>query len=87
MTATWVVTPERRAAGSGWRLAGGGADGVGGFFERMFAPRVLRRLNAEELEWLDRYDRTASPGSSSAGSYHGAIKWRDAISRLCKSDV
>lgn len=34
-----------------------GAGGVGGIFERLFAPRVLRRLYAEELERLDAYAR------------------------------
>lgn len=32
-----------------------GAGGVGGIFERLFAPRVLRRVYAEELERLDAY--------------------------------
>jgi hypothetical protein len=30
-------------------------------FERLFAPRVLRRLYADELERLDRYARAAPP--------------------------
>ena len=34
-----------------------GAGGVGGFFERLFAPRVLRRMYADELARLDRYAR------------------------------
>jgi hypothetical protein len=34
-----------------------GAGGIGGFFERTFAPRVLRRLYADELERLDAYAR------------------------------
>jgi len=34
-----------------------GAGGVGGFFERRFAPRVLRRTYADELTRLDRYAR------------------------------
>jgi uncharacterized protein YndB with AHSA1/START domain len=34
-----------------------GAGGIGGFFERTFAPRVLRRLYADELERLDNYAR------------------------------
>ena len=29
-----------------------GASGIGGFFERMFAPRALRRLYGEVLEKL-----------------------------------
>lgn len=34
-----------------------GAGGIGGFFERTFAPRVLRRLYADELERLNQYAR------------------------------
>jgi hypothetical protein len=34
-----------------------GAGGIGGFFERAFAPRVLRRLYADELKRLDAYAR------------------------------
>ena len=62
MVTTWAVTPE----GSGCRVRietrWQGAGGVGGLFERLFAPRVLRRLYADELERLDRYARTAPPG-------------------------
>jgi hypothetical protein len=32
-----------------------GAGGIGGFFERTFAPGVLRRLYSDELQRLDRY--------------------------------
>jgi Polyketide cyclase / dehydrase and lipid transport len=34
-----------------------GAGGVGGLFERMFAPRVLRAIYADELKRLDAYAR------------------------------
>ena len=34
-----------------------GADGIGGFFERLFAPRVMRGIYADELERLDAYAR------------------------------
>ena len=34
-----------------------GAGGIGGFFERTFAPRVMRRMYAEELTRLDAYAR------------------------------
>jgi hypothetical protein len=55
LVTTFTVSP----AGSGstvridtcWQ----GAGGVGGFFERTFAPRVLRQIYADELERLDRY--------------------------------
>lgn len=32
-----------------------GAGGIGGFFERTFAPRALRRLHLDELERLNAY--------------------------------
>ena len=34
-----------------------GAGGVGGFFERLFAPRVMQRIYTDELERLDSYAR------------------------------
>jgi uncharacterized protein YndB with AHSA1/START domain len=34
-----------------------GAGGIGGVFERFFAPKALRRVLAEELERLDAYAR------------------------------
>ena len=34
-----------------------GWGGVGGFFERLFAPRVMRGIYADELERLDAYAR------------------------------
>ncbi len=37
-----------------------GAGGVGGFFERLFAPRAMRRMYADELARLDRYAREQS---------------------------
>ena len=62
MVTTWVVTPEgpgcRVRVETRWQ----GSGGVGGVFERLFAPRVLRRLYADELERLDRYARTVPPG-------------------------
>jgi uncharacterized protein YndB with AHSA1/START domain len=37
-----------------------GAGGFGGLMERLFAPRVLMKLYAEELDRLDRYARDVS---------------------------
>jgi hypothetical protein len=34
-----------------------GAGGVGGFFERLFAPPTMRRIYADELERLNTYAR------------------------------
>jgi hypothetical protein len=39
-----------------------GAGGVGGFFERLFAPRAMRRMYADELDRLDRYAREQAAG-------------------------
>jgi uncharacterized protein YndB with AHSA1/START domain len=59
---TWVVTPDGPGCQVRLETRWQGAGGVGGLFERLFAPRVLRRLYAEELERLDRYARTVPPG-------------------------
>jgi hypothetical protein len=34
-----------------------GASGIGGLFERMLAPRVMRAIYADELRRLDAYAR------------------------------
>jgi hypothetical protein len=38
-----------------------GAGGIGGFFERMFAPRVMRAIYADELERLNVYALAQPP--------------------------
>ena len=53
---TFTVTPRGAdasvvAISTSWQ----GASGIGGFFERMFAPRVLRGIYADELERLNAY--------------------------------
>ncbi len=54
---TFTVTPDGAASrvkiDTTWR----GASGIGGFFERRFAPRVLRSIYEEELRRLDTYAR------------------------------
>ena len=54
---TFTVMPEgdhsRVRITTTWQ----GAGGIGGLFERLFAPRVLRSLYADELTRLDRYAR------------------------------
>ena len=54
---TFTVSPQ--GAGSVVRISGAwdGAGGIGGLFERMFAPRVLRGLYEDELKRLDAYAR------------------------------
>ena len=39
-----------------------GVGGIGGYFERLFAPRVLRRLYTDELARLDTYVRAQPLG-------------------------
>jgi uncharacterized protein YndB with AHSA1/START domain len=60
---TWTVEP----AGSGCRVrittTWDGAGGIGGFFERLFAPRVMRGIYVDELERLNRYAREQASGS------------------------
>src|SRR5690349_19952350 len=65
LVTTWTVTPEESASrveiASAWE-----ASGVVGFLERLFAPRAMRRLYAEELELLDRYVREQAASASAA---------------------
>ena len=60
LVTTWTVTPEgdrsRVRIASTWD----GAGGVGGVFERLFAPRVLRGIYADTLERLDRYAKQST---------------------------
>lgn len=57
LVTTFTVEPQdggsRVRIESGWE----GAGGVGGFFERLFAPRVLRRVYADQLQRLNAYAR------------------------------
>lgn len=55
LVTTWTVTPE--AGRSRVRIAStwDGAGGIGGVFERLFAPRVVRGIYADTLVRLDRY--------------------------------
>ena len=38
-----------------------GASGIGGFFERTFAPRAMQRIYLDELEHLNAYAREQQP--------------------------
>jgi uncharacterized protein YndB with AHSA1/START domain len=61
-----VTTTTVRPHGSGSMAqictAWDGAGGIGGLFERMFAPRVMRSIYADELRRLDAYARERRPG-------------------------
>ena len=55
LVTTFTVEPDE--AGSRVQIATTweGAGGIGGFFERTFAPRVMTRLYQDELQRLDEY--------------------------------
>jgi hypothetical protein len=60
---TFTVRPEGGASRVKIATTWQGAGGVGGFFERLFAPRVLRGIYQDELRRLDAYAREQpSPG-------------------------
>ena len=49
---------SRVTISTSWNSAGG----IGGFFERMFAPRAMRAIYTDELERLNAYARAQRPG-------------------------
>jgi hypothetical protein len=59
---TFTVTPHGESSVVKIATTWQGAGGIGGFFERTFAPRVLRGIYADELSRLDGYARARSGG-------------------------
>jgi hypothetical protein len=57
LVTTWTVTPENGVSRVRISTTWNGAGGVGGFFERLFAPRVMRGIYTDELERLNTYAR------------------------------
>jgi Polyketide cyclase / dehydrase and lipid transport len=54
---TFTVVPAGDNANVRIDCEWNGAGGIGGFFERTFAPRVMRGILADELTRLDAYAR------------------------------
>ena len=54
---TFTVAPQEGASRVTIATSWQGAGGIRGFFERRFAPRVLRGIYADELRRLDTYAR------------------------------
>jgi uncharacterized protein YndB with AHSA1/START domain len=59
---TWTVTPRDSKTctvriSTTWQ----GASGIGGFFERLFAPPAVRRIYTDELTRLNTYATTRRP--------------------------
>jgi uncharacterized protein YndB with AHSA1/START domain len=61
LVTTFTVTPRDGACQVRISTTWDGAGGIGGFFERTFAPRVLTRMYADELARLDAYAREHAP--------------------------
>jgi uncharacterized protein YndB with AHSA1/START domain len=61
LVTTTTVTPRDSASLVHISTAWNGAGGIGGFFERTFAPRAMRAIYADELERLDAYAREQRP--------------------------
>jgi hypothetical protein len=57
LVTTFTVTPENGASRVQISTSWEGAGGIGGFFERTFAPRVMRSLYGDELQRLNAYAR------------------------------
>jgi hypothetical protein len=57
LVTTTTVSPRGGVSLVQISTAWDGASGVGGLFERMFAPRVMRAIYADELKRLDAYAR------------------------------
>jgi uncharacterized protein YndB with AHSA1/START domain len=57
LVTTWTVIPQSGSSRVRISTAWNGAGGIGGFFERLFAPRVMRGLYLDELDRLNSYAR------------------------------
>jgi hypothetical protein len=57
LVTTTTVTPQGGKSLVTISTTWQGAGGIGGFFERLFAPRAMRGLYTDELERLDGYAR------------------------------
>jgi hypothetical protein len=57
LVTTFSVTPQGSSSQVEISTRWEGAGGIGGIFERLFAPRVMRGIYADELERLDAYAR------------------------------
>ena len=65
LVTTFTVTPQ--GANSSVRIftSWDGAGGIGGFFERRFAPRAMQKIYLDELSRLNAYAlQRATPGSA-----------------------
>ena len=57
LVTTFTVTPDGSACNVRISTSWNGAGGIGGFFERTFAPKALAKIYADELDRLNTYAR------------------------------
>ena len=57
LVTTTTVSPQDGASLVRIATTWDGARGIGGLFERLFAPRVMRAIYTDELERLNTYAR------------------------------
>jgi uncharacterized protein YndB with AHSA1/START domain len=62
LVTTTTVTPQDGASLVQISTSWNGAGGIGGFFERRFAPKAMRAIYTDELERLNTYARNQPPG-------------------------
>ena len=62
LVTTTTVSPQGGASLVQISTSWNGAGGIGGFFEKMFAPRAMRAIYTDELERLAAYAREQQPG-------------------------
>ena len=62
LVTTTTVTPKGGASLVRITTSWNGAGGIGGFFERRFAPKAMRAIYTDELERLNAYARDQHPG-------------------------
>jgi hypothetical protein len=67
LVTTFTVDPDGESSRVEISTSWEGAGGIGGFFERTFAPRVMKGIYAEELAALDRYAQQQSASASPGG--------------------
>jgi hypothetical protein len=64
MVTTFTVDPEGERSRVTISTTWEGAGGIGGFFERTFAPRVMKGIYTEQLTSLDRYAQQQAAAAS-----------------------
>lgn len=62
LTNTWTIEPSGQGSRVRLETRWQGAGGMGGFFERTFAPRALRTLHTDTLNRLNDYAEARQAG-------------------------